>query len=400
MLIYKSLPDIGFQAGRQACFAHNYHNFSDLCNKRIGCYFQLRIMKTNRHVVIIGGGLSGLTLAYLLQTEDVNVTILEAAPRLGGRILTVKGVLGTPLELGATWFSGMHPHLLKLIDELGLKKFPQYAKGRSLFQTKSFEPAQQFEVPESESPSYRLAGGTGMLVQALESRISGTQVCLNSKVVAIEETAEGVSVGTANGQKFNADLVVGCLPPQLLGGQVTFTPQLPASVMEILPFVHTWMAGAVKFTLEYGSPFWRQHGFSGMLYSHAGIVVEMYDHTNAEEDRYGFTGFLNAGAASYSQEVRKEFVLNQLEGLMGAEARHISMYADKVWNDEYVVTGDPEIHRPHQHNGHSLLQQPCLNGKFYFCGTETAKDAAGYMEGAVIAAKEVAGKIATIIQAQ
>lgn len=368
-----------------------------MSSRKSECRYHLRMMQQNKHVVIIGGGLSGLTLAYLLHSEDVNVSILEAAPRLGGRILTAKGLLGTPLELGATWFSNQHRNLLGLIDSLGLQKFPQYAKGKSLFQTKSFEPAQQFEVPETETPSYRLTGGTYMLIQALERKISANQVYRNMKVVTIEETPDELLVGAANGQKFNADIVVGCLPPQLLFSQVVFSPQLSASVTELLPFVHTWMAGAVKFILEYESPFWRQNGFSGMLYSHGGIIVEMYDHTNAEENRYGFTGFLNAGAASYTHDVRREFVLNQLEDLLGAEARHISMYEDKVWNDEYLVAGNPVIHRPHQNNGHSLLQVPYLNNKFYFCGTETAIDAAGYMEGAVIAAREVARKIATAL---
>ncbi|MDZ7613811.1 MAG: hypothetical protein U5K51_08995 [Flavobacteriaceae bacterium] len=31
----------------------------------------------------------------------------------------------------------------------------------------------------------------------------------------------------------------------------------------------------------------------------------MYDHTNFEETKFGFTGFLNGSSSSYSQEVRK-----------------------------------------------------------------------------------------------
>ena len=36
---------------------------------------------------------------------------------------------------------------------------------------------------------------------------------------------------------------------------------------------------------KYKKPFWRENGYSVMLYSHAGIVTEMYDHTNFEEDK-------------------------------------------------------------------------------------------------------------------
>lgn len=101
-------------------------------------------MGQNESLFIIGGGLSGLTLAYALSKRNISTTILEASSRVGGRIQTVEGAIGTPLELGATWFSDMHTNLLSLINELGLTKYPQFSKGVSLFQTKSFEPAQKF----------------------------------------------------------------------------------------------------------------------------------------------------------------------------------------------------------------------------------------------------------------
>ena len=92
-------------------------------------------MQTKDRFVIIGGGLSGLTLAYLLSKKGIHAQILEASSRLGGRIQTIKGKNETPLELGATWFSDIHQNLLSLIDELKLDKYPQYSKGISFFQT-------------------------------------------------------------------------------------------------------------------------------------------------------------------------------------------------------------------------------------------------------------------------
>jgi len=47
-------------------------------------------------VVVVGGGLTGLTAAYRLASRGVDVAVLEAAPRIGGRIQTV------------TWADGLH----------------------------------------------------------------------------------------------------------------------------------------------------------------------------------------------------------------------------------------------------------------------------------------------------
>lgn len=346
-------------------------------------------MELNGNITIVGGGLSGLTLAYLLSQRNIKATVLEATPRLGGRIQTVKGTLGTPLELGATWLSDIHPNLLALSDELGLKKYPQYSKGISLFQTKSFEPPQKFFVPEAESPSYRIADGTQSLIDALAGKLPVENIWLNARVTTIKDEGNEFLLELADGRKCWANKVIICLPPQLAASKIKFSPKLPDAVGSILPTVQTWMAGSIKFTLEYAEPFWRNAGYSGMLYSHAGIIVEMYDHTNFEENKFGFTGFLNGGAASYTQDVREEFVLRQLGELLGEKALTPVAYFDKVWADEFVLDGNPVIQRPHQNNGHPLLQDAYMDGKLLFCGTETATEFAGYMEGAVIAAKAV-----------
>jgi monoamine oxidase len=56
-------------------------------------------------VIIIGAGLSGLLTAYRLKEEGVPFKILEARDRTGGRIHTLESKNGTPLEMGATWFT-------------------------------------------------------------------------------------------------------------------------------------------------------------------------------------------------------------------------------------------------------------------------------------------------------
>jgi monoamine oxidase len=54
--------------------------------------------------VVVGGGLAGLGAAERLVAADVSVTLLEARPRLGGRVYTDHPADGgPPVELGAEW---------------------------------------------------------------------------------------------------------------------------------------------------------------------------------------------------------------------------------------------------------------------------------------------------------
>lgn len=173
-------------------------------------------MKENKKIIIVGAGLSGLTLAYLLKKRNIQFKILEASPSIGGRIQTVQGKLLTPLELGATWFSDLHSNLLALLAELEIQKFPQFSKGISLLQTNSFEPPQKFIIPESEPPSHRLAGGTQTLIDTLAQRIGLEKIILNSKVCLITEPPtdkDKLLVKSIDGKTYETDKVILCSPP-------------------------------------------------------------------------------------------------------------------------------------------------------------------------------------------
>ncbi len=72
-------------------------------------------------VVVIGGGVTGLTTAYALEhlSPDLDVTLLEASPRLGGNIVTDlhNGFL---IDYGPDSWVAAKPHATELARELGL----------------------------------------------------------------------------------------------------------------------------------------------------------------------------------------------------------------------------------------------------------------------------------------
>lgn len=71
-----------------------------------------------RHVVVVGAGIAGLTLALLLKDAGHRVSILESQGRMGGRILTHRGFSGTMYgEFGAMRFPRQHHLGQHLIHE-------------------------------------------------------------------------------------------------------------------------------------------------------------------------------------------------------------------------------------------------------------------------------------------
>ncbi len=77
-----------------------------------------------KHVVVVGAGISGLTAAYWLtqaqETQKLKVTVLDSAPRAGGKIWSHQGLQGEIIDHSANgWLSG-EPAVDRLLQALSL----------------------------------------------------------------------------------------------------------------------------------------------------------------------------------------------------------------------------------------------------------------------------------------
>jgi monoamine oxidase len=80
-------------------------------------------MSTPFDVVIIGAGIAGLAAGRRLASAGLQVAIIEARDRVGGRIHTRHVAPGIPVELGAEFIHGEPPALWALIREANLATY-------------------------------------------------------------------------------------------------------------------------------------------------------------------------------------------------------------------------------------------------------------------------------------
>src|SRR3989337_2398570 len=90
-------------------------------------------MDATKSVLVIGAGLAGLACARTLQDASVDVVVLEARDRVGGRVWTMRDLVdGAPAEAGAMMIHGRHDAVFRRIAQFHLtaKPISGFRRGR------------------------------------------------------------------------------------------------------------------------------------------------------------------------------------------------------------------------------------------------------------------------------
>ncbi len=182
-----------------------------------------------RPVCVVGGGLTGLVVAYRLVARGVDVALLERDARLGGQIHTVTS-RGLPIELGAEGFIARSAAVPALCRDLGIEAdlLDQHTtltyslEEAGLRELAPGEAAALlgFQVPKEELGRgiRTLRAGMGQLVDALVGAIgSRARVLLEAPVEVIRPSADGPIVTLASGVEISARDVVLTAPAPKAG---------------------------------------------------------------------------------------------------------------------------------------------------------------------------------------
>ncbi|MHA2789642.1 flavin monoamine oxidase family protein [Corynebacterium sp. S7] len=336
---------------------------------------------TTMDVIIVGAGIAGLTAAIVAKQNGLNVLVLEARPRVGGRACS-RSVDGGSIDLGATWFWHNEATITSFCEQLGVSTFEQYLAGDALYEAPG-QPVQRLQGNPIDAPSSRFAHGAQQLADGLASQLLDDELLLNSAVQAITATPSAVHVHSES-TVFEADQVILAIPPALAVEQITFAPELPQDVRDLASQTAVWMGNMAKAVAVYESPFWREAQLAGAAMSYVGPFREIHDHSGPDGSPAALFGFAPAAAVAGRTEAEiAEAFQGQLTRYFGEEAAAPMEIQVIDWSRE-KYTSPVHVHgqASSQFYGHPLFQQP-VHKRIRWASTETASDFGGHLEGAI-----------------
>ncbi len=276
-----------------------------------------KIDPSDKKVVIIGAGISGLAAAKKLKDTGFNVVVLESQSKIGGRLSTNRS-LGIAFDEGASWIHGITGNpITSLAQQAGMNTFHTVDEDRKSYDiggtvrssidydnaettlytiletmmnqghaTQSFETVFNTSYPNLVNDrlwkfllSTYVTFDTGDL-NKLSSLLynegeefngietiatngydtipqflsNGLDIQLNQKVSTIDYSQEKVSV-MHNGMITEADYVVVTVPLGVLkANAIQFTPALPSAKTTAIEKIG--MNCVNKFLLKWDNPFW------------------------------------------------------------------------------------------------------------------------------------------------
>ncbi|XP_063161330.1 amine oxidase [flavin-containing] A-like [Candoia aspera] len=109
-------------------------------------------MSLSNAVIVIGGGISGMSAAKLLFESGLNVVVLEARDRVGGRTFTIRNHQVKYVDVGGAYVGPTQNRILRLAKELGIETYKVNVRGDTLLHTKGKSYIMHDIFPSSWNP--------------------------------------------------------------------------------------------------------------------------------------------------------------------------------------------------------------------------------------------------------
>ena len=329
----------------------------------------------NAHdAIVVGAGITGLAVATHVAAAGLDVLVLEARDRVGGRLLSVPSSdRHHGVDLGASWFWADEARVYELAQNLGLATHAQHIAGDALFQTS--EALQRLQGNPIDAPALRFQDGAQSLPLALATSLSSS--------IRFEEPVHGLRVVVA-------------VPPALAVTDIVFEPALPVELARLAERTPVWMGTTAKVVAEYETPFWRRDGLAGSAISYTGPLRELHDLGGPGDQAAALFGF----AMPTPEPLERDAIIAQLVALFGQQARAPLALHVKDWRTERW-TSPAHVEQLGAYDTYSDPRyRNAIHERIWLASTETGPDHAGHIEGALAAAEVVGEAVCGLLGAQ
>jgi monoamine oxidase len=420
----------------------------------------------NRHrVIVVGAGFTGLAAATELAEKGIDLLVLEARDRVGGRVESRDNQLGERIETGGQFFCEDMPEVTALARRLGKRFVKTPVDGAFTVQPEMAEEDAEQAYAGASAVRERMNGieprdpeiagltvgawlerqgdsawakaGFQSLVEGLwcrsineiplwylidnDRRVTneipelqyflrdtmqglaeelaaglGDKIVLDAAVSRIVRSDAGITVVSPAGA-FEAERVIVAVPP-VMASRIVFEPPLPDRLRGALS---VWKSGMViKIHLRYPKAFWRANGLSGMVAWRDvhGLFCCDTSRDNAHPALVVFIGGpLAQEWRSLDQHAFQAKLRSKLTVALGPEAADFTSIVVRDWTDDAWSGGaySDLIMDMSAYDTEAVLRDGA--GPIQFASSELSPSFPGYVEGAIIAGRIAARKVASAI---
>ena len=294
-------------------------------------------------VIVIGAGAGGLSAAYLLRQQGIEVQVLEASSTYGGRMKRTTNFADFPIPLGAEWLHVERGIFDEIINDSATK--PN-------IQTTPYDMAVDYALYEGQQISLNQVGFTidqkfinATWFDFFEQYVLPSvraDLRFNQVVTAIDYSGDQVLVKTAQ-ETFSADRVIVSVPVKMLQqNAIAFTPALPAQKQRAIQQVKVW--DGCKAFIAFRQKFYPAMVAFDITPATAGQKL-YYDAAYGQNSTEQVLGLfaVGSGATPYLQRSGQDliqFMLNELDGIFNGQASaNYLKHTFQNWNEEPFIQG-------------------------------------------------------------
>ena len=272
-------------------------------------------------IIVIGAGAGGMSAAYLLKQQGIEVTVLEASANVGGRMKIDTSFTDFPIPMGCEWI------------ETNVSIFDTIVNDSSIdvnIQTVADSPDRKF-VNYSWYQFYE-----DYILPSIANNIT-----YNAVVQSIDYSGDKVTVNTANKQ-YQADKVIVSVPLQILrDGDINFSPALPQYKLDVINGVNIW-AGFKAF-FEFSTNF---YGDGVEIQANSAGQKGFYDAAHGQNTTKHILGVFSVGTpaeeyGAIAEDQIKDHILAELDAQFNNQATpNYVNHITQNWNSEpYIRAG-------------------------------------------------------------